>query len=56
MRYVAAESLAKIGDTSATEPLEYAEKYDKGEDFEGFPVAEMAREALTKIRSRMKQQ
>jgi len=53
MRYVAAESLAEIGDSTAISALEYAQNNDIGEDFEGFPVAEMARDSLIKIINRI---
>lgn len=54
MRYVAAESLAEIGDSTAIPALEYAQKNDAGVDFEEFPISDMAREALIKIRSKLK--
>jgi HEAT repeat protein len=54
IRYTAAKSLAEIGDATAIEALEYAQKHDKGKDFEGFPVADMARQALQQIRKRAK--
>jgi HEAT repeat protein len=53
MRYTAAESLAKIGDARAIRALEYARDNDTGNDYEGFPIADMASEALQKIRSRI---
>ena len=51
-RYVAAESLSEIGDSTATAALEYAQENDTGEDYEGFLVADMARQALLKIKNR----
>jgi HEAT repeat protein len=52
MRYTAAKSLAEVGDSTAVEALEYAQANDTGTDFEGFPVAEMAKQALQQIRNR----
>lgn len=51
-RYVAAEGLAKIGDHTAIEALEHARAYDTGKDYEGFRVADMARQALEQIHAR----
>ena len=53
MRYTAAESLAEIGDSTAIAALEYAQANDSGTDYEGFPIADMAGEALQRIRSRI---
>ena len=53
LRYVAAESLAKVGDSAATKVLKYAQKHDKGKDYEGFRVADMASQALQQIRKRL---
>jgi HEAT repeat protein len=53
MRYVAAESLAEIGDSTAIAALEHAQEHDTGTDYEGFPIADIAGEALQKIRSRI---
>jgi hypothetical protein len=53
LRYVAAESLAEMGDTTAIAALEYAQHNDTGCDFEGFPIAEMAGQAIQKIRERL---
>ena len=52
MRYTAAESLAIVADITATAALEYAQAHDTGTDFEGFPIAKMASQALQHIRSR----
>ncbi len=54
VRYVATEALAEIGDSSATETLEYIQKNDNGRDFEGFPIADVAHDALAKIKKRIK--
>ena len=52
MRYTAAESLAEVGDATAIAALEYAQAHDPGTDYEGFPIARMAGQALQQIRSR----
>jgi HEAT repeat protein len=52
VRYVAAESLAIIGDHTAIAALEYAKAHDTGKDYEGFRVADMARQALEQIHAR----
>lgn len=52
VRYVAAESLAIIGDHTAIEALERATAHDTGKDYEGFRVADMARQALEQIHAR----
>ncbi len=36
LRYVAAESLGKMGDATAVEALEYAQKHDKGKNMTDF--------------------
>lgn len=52
MRYIAAESLAVIGDLTAVAALEEAQANDTGTDYEGLRVADMARQALERIRER----
>ncbi len=54
VRYAAAEALGKIGDSKAVSALQYAQQNDTGEDFEGFAIADAAREALLKIKNRHK--
>ncbi len=53
VRYAAAESLGIIGDETAIAALEYVEIHDNGKDWEGFRVADMASEAIKRIRGRM---
>lgn len=53
IRFVAVETLGEIGDSGVIEALEYAQKNDNGTDFEGFRIADVASEALTKIRDRI---
>lgn len=53
LRYTAAESLAAIGDATALPALDFAQQHDTGTDYEGFPVAEMAGEALQQTQRRI---
>ena len=53
VRYVAAESLSEIGDSTAVTALEHAQQNDTGKDFEGFAIADIARQALLRIKDRM---
>lgn len=55
LRYIAAESLANFDDATVIQALETARDHDTGENFEGFPVSEMAEWALKKIHNRMNQ-
>jgi hypothetical protein len=52
LRFVAAESLAQIGDASSLPALEHAVQHDKGKDYEGFTIAEAASEAIKQIQIR----
>lgn len=52
VRYAATEALAEIGDLTAVDALEYVKENDRGVDYEGFSVADMAVEALQKIYAR----
>jgi HEAT repeat protein len=54
LRYVAAESLAIVGDDTALEALDHAAAHDRGEDYEGFPVSEMAADAASQVRARIR--
>lgn len=49
IRFIAAETLGKVGDRTAIEALNYASTHDLGEDFEGFTIAEEARKSLELI-------
>lgn len=53
LRYVAADSLGAIGTVAALDALEYAASHDDGEDYEMRRVADMAREAIIRIRTRL---
>jgi HEAT repeat protein len=55
VRYAAAEALALNGDATAIDALAYTAQQDRGKDFEGFPVAEAARDALEQVRSRLRE-
>lgn len=52
VRFCAARALAEVGDESALPTLRYAETNDKGEDYEGRPISEVAREAVEAILAR----
>jgi hypothetical protein len=54
VRYAAAEALAINGDETAIEALTYTEQHDTGKDFEGFSVADAAREALQQVHLRLR--
>lgn len=53
VRYCATESLSIIGDTTAITVLEQVNLYDTGEDYEGFRVSDMARQAIEIIKNRI---
>jgi len=55
VRYAAAEALALNGDATAIDALAYSAQHDRGKDFEGFPVADAARDALEQVRSRLRE-
>lgn len=55
VRYAAAEALAINGDGSAIDALTYIAQHDRGKDFEGFSVADAARDALQQVRSRLRE-
>ena len=52
VRLVAAEALYAVGDERAIPALAYAEKHDKGKDYEDRTVAHAARQAITAIEKR----
>jgi HEAT repeat protein len=52
VRVVAVEALSSVGDERALPALAYAEKHDKGKDYEDRTVANAAREAIAAIRKR----
>ena len=54
IRFVAAESLEKVGNASSIAVLEYAIANDKGKDYYDCLVADAARDALKKVRERVK--
>ncbi|MBK9926093.1 MAG: HEAT repeat domain-containing protein [Anaerolineales bacterium] len=54
VRLVAAEALYAVGDERAIPALAYAEKYDKGKDYEDRTIANAAHEAIAAIKKRMK--
>lgn len=52
VRFTAAYALGQIGDSSAIPALEEVQKNDKGTDYEGRPISDMALEAIGMIQSR----
>lgn len=52
LRCSAVESLSVIGDKSVLDTLEKVKLEDKGMDFEGFRISDMAQEVIQKIRFR----
>jgi hypothetical protein len=55
VRYAAAEALALNGDATTIDALAYTAQHDRGKDFEGFPIADAARDALEQIHSRLRE-
>jgi hypothetical protein len=55
VRYAAAGALALNGDETAIDALTYIVQHDTGKDFEGFSVADAARDALEQIHSRQRE-
>jgi len=55
VRFIAAQSLGKVGDASAIPALEYAADHDIGTDYEGRPISDEAGKAIELIRTRLGQ-
>lgn len=54
VRYIAAFSLGKIGDVSALSALKFAAEHDEGTNFQGDPIAEVAKDSMRTILSSQK--
>ncbi|CAM4383233.1 HEAT repeat domain-containing protein [Deinococcus marmoris] len=51
VRFCAAESLGKVGNSYALTALQHAREHDQGKDYEGWPVASAAAKAIKAISS-----
>lgn len=54
VRFNATVSLAEIGDETAIAVLEHVILHDKGEHWEGLPIADMAKKAMERIQFRIR--